>query len=120
MTQDYQFKEITGESWVRSYELICNNRLGTLRTATFREEQAVNVGDSTMTQALGQVTETFDEGNATEAVDLVHPDTGVVLGQTTYEQVQLVLHSMYLHMAKKRDNRQPIIPDPLPEPIIPE
>jgi hypothetical protein len=52
---------------------------------------------------LGNLVEPFTAENAAEQFDLMHPETGAVIGSMTYQELYVALASAYLHVATKRD-----------------
>lgn len=122
---NYKQTQITAESWTRCNKVICDNPYTGGKMVTFIEERVIDLGDGPMTQPTGVLVEHFGEANATEQLDLIHPDTGAVIGQATFQQVYLMLHSLYMHAAIKRDTAPvyvpvPDIPIPNPEPDLPQ
>lgn len=104
---NYQQTSITGESWIRAVRVVLENPLIGTPAATFVEERAINLGSETLVRPHGNLVEPFiasgDGANLTETFDLLNPDTGAVIGSATYQEVYAMLHSLYYHVAAKRD-----------------
>lgn len=104
---NYRQTSVTGESWVRATRIVIENPRKGVPAATFIEEQVVNVGDDEVARPVGNVSEPFivsgEEANLMESFDLLHPETGEVVGSATYLDIHVMLHSLYYHVAAKRD-----------------
>lgn len=100
---NYKQSAVTGESWVRAVRVVLENPLGGGAAATFIEETVVSTPAGNIMQAAGNVVEPFTVDNAAEAFDVLNPETGEVVGSATYQDVYALLHSLYYHVAAKRD-----------------
>ena len=104
---NYQQTSITGESWIRAIRVVLENPLIGTPAATFVEERAINLGSETITRPHGNLVEPFitsgDSANITEQFNLLNPETGAVIGSATYQDVYVILHSLYYHAVSKRD-----------------
>jgi hypothetical protein len=101
---DYKQSAVVGTSWVRSYNVALMNPIDGEVKAVFHEETAVALGDGkTLTQSIGSCGEVFTPENAGESFNLIHPETGAVIGSATYQEVYVLMASLYLHVAVKRD-----------------
>ncbi|MGF6692642.1 hypothetical protein M2318_002714 [Metapseudomonas resinovorans] len=111
------YNEQTGQfsSWVRCKYIGIDNPRPALGTpsVTFAEEKVIVAEGEEIHRPLGNLVEPFTAENAAEVFDLLHPETGEVLGSMTYQQLYVALSSAYLHVATKRDLVQA---DPPPEP----
>jgi hypothetical protein len=102
------YNQQTGQytKWVRCKFIGINNPrpiLGSSPSVTFAEEE-VTLKDGEESQIpLGNLIEPFNAGNAGEAFDLIHPETGAVIGSMTYQELYVAMASAYLHVATKRD-----------------
>ena len=100
---NYQHGDVNGEAWMRAYEVRIDNPMGYPKYATFSEERVIHIAGDFIRQPAGQCRIALDADNLGETFDLLHPETGVKLGTSTYGQVQLALYSLYSHAAAKRD-----------------
>lgn len=100
MTANYKQTNATGSLWTRCRQISINNPLGQLTTVQFSEEEAVSIGDKTMTQPGRLINAAF---NPASVFDLVNPDTGEVIGESSHMQVYVLLHSLWLSQAKQQD-----------------
>jgi hypothetical protein len=114
------YKESTGTttSWQRAYQVNISNKLSEVPKIIFYEEEAVNLGSGNfITKHVGHLEETFT--NPLTEFNLINPETGDVIGTSTYMQAYLILHSMYMHLVYIRDNPiiivDPVVEDPPPE-----
>lgn len=123
---NYQETAESGTSWVRATSVHIHNPLGGTPSISFEEEQVLVVGDKTFRNGYGNMVnrlhKTFDPSGF---INLRHPVTGQLIGQTvTHEQLYVLLHSLYMEMAEARDaalaaSANPPAPAPEPEPIGP-
>lgn len=106
---NYKQSTVTGESWVRAKRAVIENNLGGTPAVTFIEEQVISTAQGIAPiKEVGCVCEPFDATNALEEFPLYHPETGVLVGSATYQDVYVMLHNLYLHVAAKRDVNSPI------------
>lgn len=130
----YKEQTASGETWVRSSQITVDNQLSQNPRINFKEERAVALGpDEVVTKPVGVLSESMTADNLSEMFSLINPETGEEIPEQlgTYQQVQVFLHSLYIHMAKKRDrgpqpypswvyddiNSKWIPPTPKPEPV---
>lgn len=105
---NYQQTNISGESWIRSNRVVLENPIQGVPAATYMVERAINVGEGdTITRPMDSIVEPFitsgDDANLNETFDLLHPETGVVIGQASYLDYYIMVHSHFYHVAAKRD-----------------
>lgn len=89
----------------RSNMMVVNNELGEIPLVTFHEQYATVEGE-----AVDGRTGSCSMGmplDPTETFPLVHPVTGESLGDAEFGTLQVMLHSLYLHVADARDNFVP-------------
>lgn len=100
---NYKETSVAGSKWTRSWQVVVENKFNKTPSITFFEEQIVDVGDGVPTSTLvqGQLTEKFDD--PTKTFNLVHPVTGDVIGTGTYQDLYVLLSSLYLSLATARD-----------------
>ncbi|MCY1455440.1 hypothetical protein D9M71_725760 [compost metagenome] len=72
-------------------------------SVTFAEERVLLVEGEEVHRPLGNLVEPFTPEKTSEAFDLIHPESGAVLGSMTYQELYVALASAYLHVATKRD-----------------
>lgn len=110
---DYNYNEGTATSWQRANRIVIDHPIpGTGRPSTisFVEEIAVALPNGRFAiSPVGVLTEALltegENNNLGEVVQLMNPLTGQPIeGQTiTYEMAQVIMYSIYLHVAQKRD-----------------
>ena len=103
---NYKETTVAGASWVRANSVTVHNPLGGTGTIRFNEERVIVLEDRTISEPVGYVQESLTADKRSKVFDLKHPDTLEVVGQATYEQVYLLLHSLYIHLAAERDYSQ--------------
>lgn len=119
---NYKETEVTGQQWIRCFDVRCRNPYIGVKEIEFSEEIAINSGDTVITQPTGsRITEQFNESNANALFDLLNPETGESFGTASYGQFYAMVHSLYMHLADKRDNPPaPVEPELEPAPVEPE
>lgn len=99
---NYKESSITGATWQRAYQVIVNNKFGTTPSVIFNEEEIIDIGNGTMSKHIGHIAEMFTDPNV--EFNLINPLDGSVIGTTTYQNIYIILSSLYQHLADKRDN----------------
>ena len=100
---NYRQTNVSGESWQRCTRVVIENPLNGTPSVNFIEEKVVNLGDQYITTPCDNLTLSFD---ATAEFPLVDPVTGEVPVERTsmsHFEVYAVLNSLYIYLAKKRD-----------------
>ncbi len=101
---DYKQTTLAGTAYTRASSVTVANPLTGTKAINFFEEQVVNLGDEVMIRPQGGFQEAFTDENAGAEFPLLNPHTSEPLGATaTYAQLYVTLHSLYLHLAKRRD-----------------
>ena len=102
----YNQTTTNGESWQRANKIIVDNDLGGMPSIRFQEEVVTQLADGSVTsKKLGVISESMNESNASTEFELYNPLTGEVIPQatSTYQDVQVLLYSLYMHLAISRD-----------------
>ena len=101
---NYKESILSGSAWVRANRVILDNPYGQIASIRFEEEQifATSDGDS-ISKPYGACQEFMTPESASTEFDITHPVTGDVLGKSTYQEVYVLMSSLYVHLAKKRD-----------------
>jgi len=103
---NYNEISVEGTSYIRSRRVICDNHLPGPKMITFHEEQVFNFEGRQIKQDLGYITEPFNEDTTGTQFDLLDPVSGTKISTVTYGHVYAILHSLYIHLALKRDAAQ--------------
>ncbi len=112
---EYKESPITGRKRMRSYRVVASNPASGARYIQFDEEWLTELDDGRyINEPAGALRRVFDTPET--QFNLVHPETGDVIGSVTYLDVYVMLHSLYMHLAVERDNAPP----PPPPEEIPE
>lgn len=100
---NYQEQPITGSKWRRSHFVSIENPLAGERAVTFHEQIARQTDDGLASfEDAGSLRQPFTDPSV--VFDLRSPVDDSLLGSTaTYEEVYVILHSLYLHLASQRD-----------------
>lgn len=101
-SNDYQFTEVTGSSFTRCDRVVVENPKSGSRSITFSEERLINLPDGVVSSPKGNLTYPLGE-SMDEEFDLLDPDTGEVTGSSTFAEAYAIIHSAYMHCARKRD-----------------
>lgn len=103
----YNESTVSGSIWTRANNVTLLNPYGGLPTAIFHEENVVALSEGRhVAQAVGTCSDAFTAESSEETFQLVHPSTGEVIGTARYRDVYVLLSSLYLHVAKKRDVKE--------------
>lgn len=99
----YKETSLTGTQWTRASGATIQNPVSGEKAITFVEETVKALSDGTFVNTMeGTLRETL--ANPGEVFELVSPADDTPLGKrATYMDVYVMLHSLYLHIAGKRD-----------------
>jgi hypothetical protein len=101
---NYKENKIQGEitSWRRARAIRITNNYEQIPEIEFYEEEKT----LTPNQVLSRDTETLKESfaNPLEEFDLIHPELGIVVGKAKYQDIYIMLYSLYIKLADRRDN----------------
>ena len=101
---DYKETTVAGTAYTRAHQVVIANPSVGTKAVSFYEEQVINLADEQIIRQQGGVQEPFTADNANEEFALVNPIDGTPLGLTMeYKDVHVALHSLYYHVASKRD-----------------
>ncbi len=101
---DYKETTVAGTAYTRAHQVVVANPSVGTKAISFYEEQVINLVDEQIIRQQGGVQEPFTADNANEEFALVNPIDGTPLGMTMeYKDVHVALHSLYYHVAAKRD-----------------
>jgi hypothetical protein len=102
---NYKNSEIVGESWQRACRVVIENPYGEIPSIQFAEEKMFLIDNEMIPRPLDRLSETMSDPTMT--FPLINPSTGEVLGTTaSYQDVYIMLHSLYISLAVKRDQRE--------------
>lgn len=104
----YNETNVVGESWRRANKVVCTNEYEQPPTIFYQEEELFNFSDGKIVKSLyttlSPVMEVFTPENADTEFELIDPSTELPTGDTaTYRDLHVLIHSLYFHLAKKRD-----------------
>jgi len=113
----YNETAVVGESWIRSNKIVCSNDYGQPPTIYYQEEELFNFSDGKVVKSLyttmSPAMETFTPNNANTHFDIINPETDSPTGETaTYQALYVLVHSLYFHLVKKRDEATQFIDPP--------
>ena len=113
MAQNYKETSVSGTSYVRAREVTITNLLDGYKGIMYSEEEVSVLGSKIMRENVGAIHQEFTAENASTEFTLLNPITNESIGATaTFQDVYVMLFSLYYHMAALRDaaNEQPIQP----------
>ena len=100
---NYKQTSATAETYIRSYRVVIENQKGSMPSATFLEEELVTINGVERKTPVDQTTIYFEPA---ATFPLINPLTGDLLGETaTHLDLQILLYSLYMDAALKRDAR---------------
>lgn len=98
---NYQESEVIGTQWRRACRVVVENPLNATPSVMFVEEEAINLDDKTITNLVANLSCAFDLAATFPAID---PETNLPVGRDiTHAEVYGLLYSLYMDLAKKRD-----------------
>lgn len=101
---DYKETTVAGAAYTRAYQVVIANPLVGTKAINFLEERVINFDNDQIRQQIGGVQEPFTPENLTEEFPLLNPVDGTPLGMAMqYRDLYAALHSLYFHVAGKRD-----------------
>lgn len=119
---NYQETTINGEvkTWRRAHTLTILNPYNRIPTIKCDEEDLAMLPDGRMMVVNNTVVESAFTDPAKE-FPLIHPATGQVIGTAMYQDLYVLLSSLYLHLAGERDYllANPVIIETPPDEEIP-
>ena len=108
--QNYKETNVTGTSYVRACEVTVSNVLDGYKGIMYVEEEVSVLGEKIMRENVGALHQEFTAENASTEFPLLNPVTNEPIGATaTFQDVYVLLFSLYYHLAAQRDaaNEQP-------------
>lgn len=103
LVSKYENTQVAGSSFTRCARVVIENPKDGPRQVYFAEEQVINLIDgSSHTTPVGNLSRSI-EGGLSESFDVLDPSTGEVLGSSTFGEAYALVHSAYMHCARKRD-----------------
>ena len=111
--QNYKETTVSGTSYVRAREVNVSNVLGGYKGIMYCEEEVSILGKKILRENVGALHQEFTPENASTEFQLLNPVTNEPIGSTaTFQDVYVLLFSLYYHVAAARDaaNEQPIQP----------
>lgn len=105
------YREEEAKVYTRASDILINNPLpesGLVPQIRFNEEFVVTRGEESIPQGpSGACFLQLTPETAGTEFNLLHPVTDEVIGTATYQDLQVLLYSLYLHAAELRDNAPP-------------
>lgn len=103
---NYNESNVTGTTWQRCYKIEVRNPYQGPKGAIFLEEEVTSLANGKIIQEpTTNMQELFDV--PTKTIELVNPETGDLLGNSvTYQDVYVILYSLYMQLAAARDAAQ--------------
>lgn len=103
-TPNYRETEILAQAWRRASQVWIDNPLNGVPSITFVEQDVLSAEDTITKREAGSLPAVFDPPTVFQ---LRNPVTGEELGQTsTHQDLFVLLYSLYIDLAVKRDQAQ--------------
>ena len=97
---NYKQDQISGHQ--RSCAVKISNPFQGVPTIMFDEEVVVAIdGKPTITQPVGYIPDSMSD--PAKMFDLIHPETDEVVGSASYQDIYVMLYSLYRALAAERD-----------------
>lgn len=109
----YKEGSVAGETWKRAFQVSINNEYGALPTIRYDEEDMIQMGAGKYinNRQGSNVSYTFNFSDAGTTFRLKNPLTDEFIdAYATYQDVFVLMHSLYFHLAEQRDRG----PSPFP------
>lgn len=116
---NYKESAVAGTKWTRSWQVNIDNKYQQIPTIAFFEEEVVDTGDGTFISKMlpGALRESFSDPS--KSFNLLNPATGNVIGTASYQDLYVILSSLYSALAELRDNPPAVITTPVEPPVEP-
>jgi len=105
MTNYKQSDINSGAAWTRAYQVLVENPYNQIPTITFNEEEIVDTGTTVMSKHVYALQKEMTDPSAT--FDIINPIDGSVIGTSSYQEVYVLLSSLYIALAAERDANIP-------------
>ena len=93
---------VAGNKWIRSNSAQLTNNYHQIPSIQFNQEVMSSFEDGTI-QSLGGIGAIEENlSNPVEQFDLLNPNDGTTIGTATYQDVYIMLASLYAHVAGKQ------------------
>jgi hypothetical protein len=113
---NYRMKEGAATTWRRSHHIVINNPIGGPASFAFQEQDVVDLNGKVMVTP-GDYSAVGGQFDPAAEFPLISPIDGKPFGKSmTQQELYVALHSLYMHLAVKRDTPPVIKPvEPTPE-----
>jgi hypothetical protein len=105
---NYNESEVTGVKWTRSSGGQFSNPYQGVPSISFQEEELITFSDGSVIKQPSNSPYTHLSTSMTDQsreFDLLNPMTGEVIGVSKFQDVFVILHSLYMSLAKDRDGK---------------
>lgn len=104
---NYKHKEITGSQHKRANRVVIDNPYMGPVVITFDEEEVITIDNQNITRSTGSLRKIFTEDKGKTKFKLASPvDNSPLEQEATYQDVYILVHSLYLHLAEERDSEE--------------
>lgn len=99
---NYKETEVVGSTWQRTNQIVIVNPVNSTPTVIYNEEQAINLGDRTITNSVGNLSVPCTDME--EVITLLNTETGEATEETiTVGKLYQAIYSHYIKHALIRD-----------------
>jgi len=100
---NYKESPISGTEYQRARLISITNDLNSPNTITFVEELIKHVGNKEIHSDVSEIYKVLTPENQLTSFDLLNPMDDTVIGSATYQDLYVLLYSMYIALVAERD-----------------
>lgn len=100
---NYKQTTISGSSYQRARLISITNEYNSNNSITFVEEVINFIGDQHVHTDVSQIKEILTPDNALTQFNLLNPQDDSIIGIATYQDLYVLLYSLYMKLAADRD-----------------
>lgn len=104
---NYKETTISGSEYQRARLITITNEHNSNNSITFVEEKITFIGSDHFHTDVSQITETLTLENGSTSFNLLNPVDDSVIGTATYQELYVILYSLYMKLAADRDAQVP-------------
>lgn len=99
---NYKETNISGTKWTRAKRIIIENPKDQIASILINEEDVIEFDTKETIIPSTSLYETFSDPS--KSFNLLNPTDDSIIGSATYQEVYIMLYSLYIYLANQRDN----------------